>query len=763
MERYCYKCEKDVELRKDSNSNAQLCAICGAVIIHSANYLPPGTMLGGFRIVGELGRGGMGIVYRARQLNLERDVALKVLADDLANDHEFVERFFKEARAAASLNHPNIVQVFDAGRSPEGISFFAMELIEGETLEAHIESHGKLSPKEALKVAVKIADALDYAWKFQTLTHGDIKPDNIIFNNAGDAKLADLGLAKFMHDETSDDGIMATPLYAPPEVIKGEVDLIGFHSDMYSFGATLYQMLVGVPPFPDNDPEIVFQQHLNDTPPSLHSYNDKLSPALVEICEQMLAKNPEDRPKTWEVVHTKLQKIRDPESGKVFHTHQHIDHESSMESHKKSPFSFILKSLIALIVILGVAVTAILFLKQQESGDKDRKIVIANPEVVVESWKKLKKKISKEPPAIALTAVENFIKKHNNSVPSDTLAMLRKLEAKIAVIAKNRKRRAAEQADFEKRVNVAVSSIKTMDIDSKKTAIVSVQNLNKQVRDILRKASDVSYLIFPSESKKILTDAYKKLSDRLRAYNELMEKIRNEKIAKQQLAKLEEERANLLQLAIDRKTQIAVNGTINNYYTALNNFKRIKKLPTLKSDLIAWDQNSEVVAPQYTIRVDFLTATVIPNAAKIYRLIKSKESFFKDKKLPQEMCTDKLKYYSVKSFTDKGIKLAYNNNAKVTLGHTMTWSSIPHKYIALLAKERLLSTEDALNGEEQNIILSFVLLYVPESFLDILMNMQNLTKRDRACWKSIYQDLQISGQEVQCVELLNMIEDALLN
>jgi len=106
MSKYCYKCEKDVDLVTDADSNAQLCSICGTVIIRSASHLPAGTILGGFEIVDELGREGMGIVYRARQMNLERDVALKVLADDLASDHEFVTRFFKEARAAASLNHP---------------------------------------------------------------------------------------------------------------------------------------------------------------------------------------------------------------------------------------------------------------------------------------------------------------------------------------------------------------------------------------------------------------------------------------------------------------------------------------------------------------------------------------------------------------------------------------------------------------------------------------------------------------------------------
>jgi len=110
MSKYCHKCEKDVELVKDKNSNAQICEHCNTILVHSASKLPPGTIVGGFEITEEIGRGGMGVVYRAKQLNLERYIALKVLPDDLAKDEEFVERFFKEARAAASLNHSSIVQ-----------------------------------------------------------------------------------------------------------------------------------------------------------------------------------------------------------------------------------------------------------------------------------------------------------------------------------------------------------------------------------------------------------------------------------------------------------------------------------------------------------------------------------------------------------------------------------------------------------------------------------------------------------------------------
>ena len=756
MERYCYRCERDVELRKAPDTNAQLCSVCGTVIVHSADYLPPGTMIGGFRILNELGRGGMGIVYRARQLNLERDVALKVLADNLANDHEFVTRFFKEARAAASLNHPNIVQVFDAGRSPEGISFFAMELIEGDTLESHIDSHGMLSPGEALRIAVKIADALDYAWKTQKLTHGDIKPDNIILSRSGGAKLADLGLAKCIYDDASEDGIMATPLYAPPEVIKGEVDLINYHADMYSFGATLYQMLAGVPPFPDGEPEAVFSCHLNDTPPSLYTYNNKIAPALVEICEQMLEKEPDRRPDTWGDVHAVLSAVRDPEvSGKVFHTY----HSSGVDFTRRSPLVSAVKYLVVLVILLSLAAVALFFMKPKKEEQTKVPVMITDPELVIKKWDALKSKISNLDPDLAIKKVEGFIQDYNANVPTDVFVVKKSLECKLSAIEKNRQRKADEQAKFEKMVTEAVVSIKRNGLDDPKTDIKVIENFYAKLHALLRQASDISYLKFPEGAKDILTDACKKLSERIMEHKKLMEKIRNEEIAETQLERLHHDQERLSQAREEFKTQLALNSTIDNYYTALNNFQKVKKLAVLKDGLEKWDQGAEVLAPRYAERVDFLVQTVLPDVSRIFHLIKSKESCFVNKKLPKGVCSDKIKYYIVKSFSDKGIKLVYNNNSKVTLGYTILWSSLTHKQLAILAKERLLTSGNALMEEDKNIILSFLLLFDNESFLDVLQHMNGLSNRAVALWQAVDKDFSVSEKEVECIELYHSLVD----
>lgn len=216
---FCRYCQSQVQPVKSPEKNEDVCPHCGIPLMGST-YLYPGTIIGGFMVENEIGRGGMGIVYKAKQLKLERMVALKTLADELSQDNEFVDRFFAEARSAASLSHPNIVQVFDAGSTIDGICYFAMELIEGETLESRIKREGRLKQKPGLDIAKKISTALDYAWKRQQLSHGDIKPDNIIMNSSGEVKLADLGLAKSVHDKDNKAAPMGTPLYVAPELIS---------------------------------------------------------------------------------------------------------------------------------------------------------------------------------------------------------------------------------------------------------------------------------------------------------------------------------------------------------------------------------------------------------------------------------------------------------------------------------------------------------------------------------------------------------------
>ena len=309
---FCKQCDRKVDAIPLDQPKADFiatCPHCGS-LLSPHRVLTAGTEVNGFRVIREIGRGGMGIVYLAKQLDLDRDVALKVLSDEMASDSTFIDAFFREARGAAALNHPNIVQAIDAGVSGD-IHYFVMELIEGENLEVYTAQHGALPTPLALKCATSIADALTYAWDCKKLAHRDIKPENIIMKNNSEFKLADLGLVKDCREGAGnqDENLMATPAYAPPEVIRGEKDVPGFKSDMYSFGATLYQLFAGHAPFVHDDPMVVCEMQQENQPPPLIAVNPDLPPEISMLVDKLMEKDPGKRPASWGLVLHTLNEI----------------------------------------------------------------------------------------------------------------------------------------------------------------------------------------------------------------------------------------------------------------------------------------------------------------------------------------------------------------------------------------------------------------------------------------------------------------------
>ncbi len=312
---FCQNCNELVSatpLETPARDAIGICPVCGAGL-SAHRYIAPGTIINGFQIEHEIGRGGMGVVYLARQLNLDRPVALKVLSDEMASDEAFVLAFFREARAAAALNHPNIVQAFDAGVAPQNVYYFVMELIDGTNLEVYTAENGALDMELAFQCAISIADALTYAWNAKSLAHRDIKPENIIWKDNNVFKLADLGLAKDYRESSisADEEMMATPAYASPEVIRGQSDKIGFKSDMYSFGATLYQLFSGRAPFEGNDPMEVCAKQLNEQPRPLIGLKPDVPSRLSMLLDKLMEKLPEKRPEKWEDVLEELKQLYD--------------------------------------------------------------------------------------------------------------------------------------------------------------------------------------------------------------------------------------------------------------------------------------------------------------------------------------------------------------------------------------------------------------------------------------------------------------------
>jgi len=269
-----------------------------------------GRIVGGFKLLDLIGSGGNGTVYLARQLTMDRVAACKILHSDLADNPVYIRNFVREARMAARLDHPNIIQALDVGRS-EGLYYFAMEYVDGISLEKiRTGNPERITLPFLLDVGVSLADALDYAWKSFHVIHGDIKPDNLMIRKSDNAlKLADLGLAKVAGSDDPGGEIMATPLYAAPEVIMGNTANVGVKSDIYSFGIMLYELISGSAPFRGNM-ESVLHQHVEVIPPPLESTKPGLDPELGRFIDAMIAKAPVDRPADWKEIKEVLSGIR---------------------------------------------------------------------------------------------------------------------------------------------------------------------------------------------------------------------------------------------------------------------------------------------------------------------------------------------------------------------------------------------------------------------------------------------------------------------
>ncbi|MFZ2658159.1 MAG: protein kinase [Victivallales bacterium] len=271
------------------------CPKCGEVTIAPASLVSTGVVVGNdFLILEEIGRGGMGVVYLTHQMSLDRRAALKILSKKYANNSEFVAGFIKEARAAAKLNHPHIVQAYAVGED-NGIYFFAMEHIDGETMKAVVKREGVVPLDPSVTIIQQIAEALDYAWKEQRLIHRDIKPDNIMIAKNGRAKLADLGLARVAGeiDDSSEDEVMGTPQYISPEHLTGSP--MDCRSDIYSLGATFYHIITGQFPFTGKSATEIARKHLEEPLRAPKLLNPQIPDSLNRIIIKMMEKNPVDR------------------------------------------------------------------------------------------------------------------------------------------------------------------------------------------------------------------------------------------------------------------------------------------------------------------------------------------------------------------------------------------------------------------------------------------------------------------------------------
>ena len=251
---------------------------------------PVGKNLGKYQIQAALGKGGMGMVYAGYDPLLDRKVAIKVLAPHLVWEEGFVERFLREARAAARIKHPHIVTVYDVGQEQDQF-YFVMEYLEGRTLAEHIRRRGALPPDEALSILHPLADALDYAHRHQ-LVHRDIKPANIMVGDGLRVTLTDFGIARAAQETrlTSTGAIMGTPEYMSPEQAWGEE--VGFETDLYSLAVVAYEMLSGRVPFSGTTPHAVLYKQIHEAPPPIRDARPELPPGIDSVLSRALDKAP---------------------------------------------------------------------------------------------------------------------------------------------------------------------------------------------------------------------------------------------------------------------------------------------------------------------------------------------------------------------------------------------------------------------------------------------------------------------------------------
>jgi len=354
--------------------------------VTSASNLSVSVQVPGYVIEGVIGSGGMGTVYLARQLSLDRHVALKVMSPRWLHDPVFLARFTREAYAAAQLSHPNIVQIYDIGEA-NGVPFFSMEYVRGRSLGELVQRQGRLDPQTAVSYILQAARGLHHAHS-RGLIHRDVKPDNLLLDEQGLIKVADLGLVKTPYGElaprtphprqpdcvpwaadpemTGAQIALGTPAYMSPEQCRDAAS-VDHRTDIYSLGCTLYVLLTGRPPFEGSKAVDLMSKHVYDPPPPPEQWVPRLPRELSAILLRMMAKNPSERYQTMEeVIHALEAWLGLPPQGQFVPRPEHVDQvEAWARQFRRSPAARQRQRvLLAAVSVWAVAELLLLFFAQ---------------------------------------------------------------------------------------------------------------------------------------------------------------------------------------------------------------------------------------------------------------------------------------------------------------------------------------------------------------------------------------------------------------
>lgn len=349
----CAKCSQPIDTSAQVPFGILLCPACGAEMRVPARFA-------NFILLKELGKGGMGAVYKAYDETLGRTVALKVMQQSIGQDRAFVEQFLQEARALAAINNPHIVQIYSYGEE-NGQPYIVMELVDGGRLDHLQEKHKALDEAFVLQTAQQVIRGLQAA-NAAGMTHGDIKPANILFDKAGNAKVADFGLARFKGEKPKPGEIWGTPYYVAPEVVKGQAPNAG--SDIYSLGGTLYHVLTGEPPFNCESVTDTVLLRFKEPAPDPRTYKSSVTPRTAAILLRMLEMDPFSRYPTYESllkdVTDALAPMLEARSGK------------KKEPEKKSVAVPVIFGLVALALVTGASFLGYHLFRAQQAEKREQ-------------------------------------------------------------------------------------------------------------------------------------------------------------------------------------------------------------------------------------------------------------------------------------------------------------------------------------------------------------------------------------------------------
>lgn len=360
----CPECDAELDVSEFEIFEEIDCPVCNQTVV------VPGR-LGNFVLIEELGRGAMGCVYLAMDETLNRLVALKVIRKEYGEDPKMLESVQKEAQAMATLNHRNIVQVYSFGRVHEQ-PFFVMELLQGERLDVMVHGGAQVDEIRALEIGIDVAHGLQAAEE-AGLTHGDIKPANILMNDDGTAKVVDFGLAKFM-EPGQEIEVWGTPYYIAPEKAKKKGE--DSRSDQYSLGGTLFHALAGHPPFDAESPTKVVVAALKEETPLIREVNPEVCEKTERVIRRMMDKNPNRRYPTYTSLIADLELAKSTAQEEREARELEAKRLAEKENKKTSPLLITMLSVMA-VVFAGIIITVVV---SGRSGGSQDVITYAGPQ-----------------------------------------------------------------------------------------------------------------------------------------------------------------------------------------------------------------------------------------------------------------------------------------------------------------------------------------------------------------------------------------------